>query len=253
MHDGPAQSLTNIVLQAQIVERLVGRDPDGGPGRGPPARRDGPADPRRDEVVHLRRPADGPRRPRARADAAASARERGRRAGVAVEFDSIGHGPADRRWTSRAASSGSSTRRSTAYLAAVPGPGRRSGSTGRESVSRSTSRRAATRRARWQADRELAEAVERRGRAADKDLPPALEAMLDERREQAQRRPPRPPGCRRRGPAGRRVARDPAAGDDDRDQGGARGDGGELRLRADIRRRRMAPRPGPIGRRGLSR
>jgi hypothetical protein len=29
MHDGPAQSLTNIVLQAQIVERLIGRDPDG--------------------------------------------------------------------------------------------------------------------------------------------------------------------------------------------------------------------------------
>jgi two-component system sensor histidine kinase DegS len=29
MHDGPAQSLTNIVLQAQIVERLVGRDPEG--------------------------------------------------------------------------------------------------------------------------------------------------------------------------------------------------------------------------------
>ena len=27
MHDGPAQSLTNIVLQAQIVERLVVRDP----------------------------------------------------------------------------------------------------------------------------------------------------------------------------------------------------------------------------------
>jgi two-component system, NarL family, sensor histidine kinase DegS len=27
MHDGPAQSLTNIVLQAQIVERLVARDP----------------------------------------------------------------------------------------------------------------------------------------------------------------------------------------------------------------------------------
>lgn len=27
MHDGPAQSLTNIVLQAQIVERLAGRDP----------------------------------------------------------------------------------------------------------------------------------------------------------------------------------------------------------------------------------
>jgi two-component system sensor histidine kinase DegS len=27
MHDGPAQSLTNIVLQAQIVERLVATDP----------------------------------------------------------------------------------------------------------------------------------------------------------------------------------------------------------------------------------
>ncbi|MBF6605797.1 MAG: hypothetical protein IVW53_09485 [Chloroflexi bacterium] len=28
MHDGPAQSLTNIVLQAQIVDRLVTRDPE---------------------------------------------------------------------------------------------------------------------------------------------------------------------------------------------------------------------------------
>ena len=28
MHDGPAQSLTNIVLQAQIVERLLERDPE---------------------------------------------------------------------------------------------------------------------------------------------------------------------------------------------------------------------------------
>ena len=27
MHDGPAQSLTNIILQAQIVQRLVGTDP----------------------------------------------------------------------------------------------------------------------------------------------------------------------------------------------------------------------------------
>jgi len=32
MHDGPAQSLTNIVLQAQIVERLLGRDLDGARG-----------------------------------------------------------------------------------------------------------------------------------------------------------------------------------------------------------------------------
>jgi len=32
MHDGPAQSLTNIVLQAAIVERLLGRDPEGAKG-----------------------------------------------------------------------------------------------------------------------------------------------------------------------------------------------------------------------------
>ena len=28
MHDGPAQSLTNIVLQAQIVERMIAKDPE---------------------------------------------------------------------------------------------------------------------------------------------------------------------------------------------------------------------------------
>jgi two-component system, NarL family, sensor histidine kinase DegS len=32
MHDGPAQSLTNIVLQAQIVERLVRKDPEAASG-----------------------------------------------------------------------------------------------------------------------------------------------------------------------------------------------------------------------------
>jgi two-component system sensor histidine kinase DegS len=32
MHDGPAQSLTNIVLQAQIVERLLNRDLEGAKG-----------------------------------------------------------------------------------------------------------------------------------------------------------------------------------------------------------------------------
>jgi hypothetical protein len=28
MHDGPAQSMTNIVMQAQIVDRLIGKDPE---------------------------------------------------------------------------------------------------------------------------------------------------------------------------------------------------------------------------------
>ena len=90
MHDGPAQSLTNIVLQAQIVERLVATRPGRCRPRGPPARGDGPADPRGDQVVHLRRPPDGPRRPRAGADAAPRRRERGQRAGIPVEFDSLG-------------------------------------------------------------------------------------------------------------------------------------------------------------------
>ena len=35
IHDGPAQSLTNIVLQAQIVERLLGRDPTAAQADGP--------------------------------------------------------------------------------------------------------------------------------------------------------------------------------------------------------------------------
>ena len=33
MHDGPAQSLTNIVLQAQIVEQLMAKDFGEGRGR----------------------------------------------------------------------------------------------------------------------------------------------------------------------------------------------------------------------------
>ena len=111
MHDGPAQSLTNIVLQAQIVERLLVARPGGRPGRGPPARVDGPADARRDEVVHLRRPADGPRRPRPRADAAARARGSAA-SGRASRSSSTRWGRTGAsRWSSRAGSSASSTRR----------------------------------------------------------------------------------------------------------------------------------------------
>jgi two-component system sensor histidine kinase DegS len=89
MHDGPAQSLTNIVLQAQIVERLLDRDPPR-PRRDRPAHRHGPAHARRHQDVHLRRPADGPRRSRARADLRRVARDRGRRSQVPIEFESYG-------------------------------------------------------------------------------------------------------------------------------------------------------------------
>jgi two-component system, NarL family, sensor histidine kinase DegS len=90
MHDGPAQSLTNIVLQAQIVERLVAKDPAQALG----------------EVHQLigmvQRTLEATKtfifdvRPMVLDDLGLvptlrrAARERGRKAGVAVEFDSMG-------------------------------------------------------------------------------------------------------------------------------------------------------------------
>jgi two-component system sensor histidine kinase DegS len=90
MHDGPAQSLTNIVLQAQIVERLVARDPASAHG----------------EVMQLiamvQQTLDATKsfifdvRPMVLDDLGLlptlrrAARERGRRAGIAIEFDSMG-------------------------------------------------------------------------------------------------------------------------------------------------------------------
>ena len=90
MHDGPAQSLTNIVLQAQIVERLVERDP---------ARASGEV---RQLVAMVQQTLEATKsfifdvRPMVLDDLAwcptlrRAARERGRRAGVPVEFDSLG-------------------------------------------------------------------------------------------------------------------------------------------------------------------
>ena len=90
MHDGPAQSLTNIVLQAQIVERLVARDP---------ARRAGEV---RQLVAMVQQTLDATKtfifdvRPMVLDDLGLvptlrrAARDRGRRARVAVEFESVG-------------------------------------------------------------------------------------------------------------------------------------------------------------------
>ncbi len=90
MHDGPAQSLTNIVLQAQIVERLVGRDPEASA----------------EEVKHLvsmvQHTLDATKtfifdvRPMVLDDLGLvptlrrATRERSRRAGIPVEFESMG-------------------------------------------------------------------------------------------------------------------------------------------------------------------
>ena len=90
MHDGPAQSLTNIVLQAQIVERLVDTDP---------ARATNEV---RQLVAMVQQTLEATKsfifdvRPMVLDDLGLvptlrrAARERGRRAGVPVEFDSMG-------------------------------------------------------------------------------------------------------------------------------------------------------------------
>ena len=90
MHDGPAQSLTNIVLQAQIVERLVEQDP---------ARASAEV---RQLVAMVQQTLEATKtfifdvRPMVLDDLGLvptlrrAARERGRRAGIPVEFDSMG-------------------------------------------------------------------------------------------------------------------------------------------------------------------
>jgi two-component system sensor histidine kinase DegS len=90
MHDGPAQSLTNIVLQAQIVQRLLERDPDQASGE------------LRLLVSMVQQTLDATKtfifdvRPMVLDDLGLvptlrrSTRERGRRAQVPVEFESLG-------------------------------------------------------------------------------------------------------------------------------------------------------------------
>ena len=90
MHDGPAQSLTNIVLQAQIVERLVESDPANAGNEV------------RQLVAMVQQTLEATKsfifdvRPMVLDDLGLvptlrrAARERGRRAGVPVDFDSMG-------------------------------------------------------------------------------------------------------------------------------------------------------------------
>lgn len=91
MHDGPAQSLTNIVLQAQIVERLLERDPSHAKGELGML------------VAMVQQTLDATKsfifdvRPMVLDDLGLvptlrrAARDRGRRAHVPVEFESLGH------------------------------------------------------------------------------------------------------------------------------------------------------------------
>jgi two-component system sensor histidine kinase DegS len=194
MHDGPAQSLTNIVLQAQIVDRLVARDPAMAQGEV------------RQLVAMVQQTLDATKsfifdvRPMVLDDLGLvptlrrSARERGQRAGVAVEFESMG---TDRRLPMELESGlfRIFDEALTAYLGAVPDrvalrldwtPERLEGH-----VSASRDRTSAIE----QADRELAEVEaqmrpEEKGRfrrgEKERELPPAMAAMLDERRAAAE-------------------------------------------------------------------
>lgn len=90
MHDGPAQSLTNIVLQAAIVERLVRKDPAAAEAEV------------RELVAMVQQTLEATKafifdvRPMVLDDLGLvptlrrAARDRGRRAGVAVNFESLG-------------------------------------------------------------------------------------------------------------------------------------------------------------------
>jgi hypothetical protein len=194
MHDGPAQSLTNIVLQAQIVDRLVARDPAMAQGEV------------RQLVAMVQQTLDATKsfifdvRPMVLDDLGLvptlrrSARDRGQRAGVAVEFESMG---TDRRLPMELESGlfRIFDEALTAYLGSAPDrvalrldwtPERLEGH-----VSASRDRSSAIE----QAERELAEVeaeahpTESGGRfrkEKERELPPAMVQMLEERRVTAQ-------------------------------------------------------------------
>ena len=182
MHDGPAQSLTNIVLQAQIVERIVAKDPELARGEV------------RQLVSMVQQTLDATKsfifdvRPMVLDDLGLvptvrrAARERGQRAGVAVEFESMG---ADRRLPMELESGlfRLLDEAMGAYLSAAPD---------RVSVRLDWQDEALEGHVAAIRDRSRAvddaekEVASRAVIPTDKDLPPALAAMMEDRREQAE-------------------------------------------------------------------
>jgi two-component system sensor histidine kinase DegS len=174
MHDGPAQSLTNIVLQAQIVERLVATEP---------ARAGGEV---RELVAMVQQTLEATKsfifdvRPMVLDDLGLvptlrrAARDRGRRAGVAVEFDSKG---SDRRLPMDLESGlfRIVDEALTAYLAQNPD---------RVSLRLEWSDRleASVRASRGVAAPAPVEAAADAPRKKGEELPPALAAMIEDRR-----------------------------------------------------------------------
>jgi two-component system, NarL family, sensor histidine kinase DegS len=183
MHDGPAQSLTNIVLQAQIVERLVARDPEMARGEV------------RQLVAMVQQTLDATKsfifdvRPMVLDDLGLvptlrrSVRERGQRAGVTVEFESMG---TDRRLPMELESGlfRILDEALDGYVAASPDHvSLRLDWTDERIEGRVSATRDRT-SAVDEAEREVA--AQAATPPGGKDLPPALAAMIEDRREQAE-------------------------------------------------------------------
>jgi two-component system sensor histidine kinase DegS len=184
MHDGPAQSLTNIVLQAQIVERLLGRDLDGA----------------RTElhllVSMVQQTLEATKsfifdvRPMVLDDLGLvptlrrAARERGRRAGISVEFDSVGQ---DHRIEVDVESSlfRIIDEALAAYLAGNPDRVSVRLDWSDELMIAVVSANRAPTDAMAAADRQVVE-VHQETESTDKNLPPALETMMADRRDRAE-------------------------------------------------------------------
>jgi two-component system sensor histidine kinase DegS len=184
MHDGPAQSLTNIVLQAQIVERLLGKDPEGARGE------------LRLLQSMVQQTLDATKtfifdvRPMVLDDLGLvptlrrAARERGRRAGIPVEFESMGQ---DRRIDVDLESSlfRIIDEALTGYLAGRPDRiAIRLDWTDDAIEAEVAAERDPT--AQMHAAEAAVVEAERASETSAKDLPPALESMLADRRERAE-------------------------------------------------------------------
>jgi two-component system sensor histidine kinase DegS len=186
MHDGPAQSLTNIVLQAQIVERLLGRDPEGARGE------------LRLLVSMVQQTLEATKtfifdvRPMVLDDLGLvptlrrAARERGRRAGIPVEFDSIG---ADHRIEVDLESSFFRIidEALTGYLAGKPDRIAIRLDWSEDLVEAQVGAQRDPTRQMAEAEKEMVDA-QRASEDTAKDLPPALESMMADRRERAEAR-----------------------------------------------------------------
>ncbi len=183
MHDGPAQSLTNIVLQAQIVERWLAKDPELARGEV------------RQLVSMVQQTLDATKtfifdvRPMVLDDLGLvptlrrSARDRGQRAGVTVEFDSMG---TDRRLPMELESG--LFRILDEALGGYLGAGPDRVSLRLDWTDERVEGRVSASRDRTSAvdDAEREAAAQASAEPGSKDLPPALAAMIVDRREKAE-------------------------------------------------------------------